>query len=84
MFSSTFPFTGRSIRTVRKDKQALVVFKEIGLEVNADKTKYMVTSRHQIARQNQNITRVNKSLEKLEQFKCVGTILTFKIPFMTM
>jgi hypothetical protein len=83
MFSNTFPFIGRSIRTVRKDTQALVAFKEIGLEINAEKTKYMVTSRHQIARQNQNITRVNKSLEKLEQFKCVGTTLTFEIPFMT-
>jgi len=36
----------------------------------------MAMSRQQIARQTQNITRGNKSLEKLEQFKCLGTNLT--------
>ena len=36
---------GRSIRTVKENAEALVVAtKEIGLEVNADKTKYMVMS----------------------------------------
>ena len=34
---------GRSVQTVKKNTEALVVAsKEIGLEVNADKTKYMV------------------------------------------
>jgi hypothetical protein len=50
---------------VRKDTEALVSIKENGLEVNAEKTKYKVMSRHQ--NQNQNIIRGNKSLEKLEQ-----------------
>ena len=36
---------GGSIRTVKENAEALVVAtKEIGLEVNADKTKYMVMS----------------------------------------
>ena len=36
---------GRSIRTIKEKTEALVVAgKEIGLEVNADKTKYMVKS----------------------------------------
>jgi len=43
----------------------------------------MVMSRHQIARQNQNITRGNKSFEKLDQFRCLGITITFQIPFMT-
>jgi hypothetical protein len=80
MFSSIFAFIGRSIRTVRKDTEDLVAIKEIGLEVNAEKTKYIVTSRHQ--NQNQNTTRGNKSLENLEQFECLGTTLTFEIPLM--
>jgi hypothetical protein len=34
---------GRSVHTVKKNAEALVVAsKEIGLEVNADKPKYMV------------------------------------------
>ena len=36
---------GRSIHTVKENAEALeVATKEIGLEVNADKTKYMVMS----------------------------------------
>jgi hypothetical protein len=34
---------GRSVHTVRKNTEGLVIAsKEIGLEVNADKTKYML------------------------------------------
>jgi hypothetical protein len=56
--------------------------KDIGLEVNAEKTKYMVMSRDQNAGQNGNIQIGNESLETVEQFKYLGTILTNKIPFM--
>ena len=41
---------GGSIRTVKENAEALVAAtKEIGLEVNADKTKYTVMSREQTA-----------------------------------
>ena len=41
---------GGSVRTIKENAQALVVVnKEIGLEVNADRTKYMVMSRDQNA-----------------------------------
>jgi hypothetical protein len=43
----------KSIYTIRKNTDALlIVNKEIGLEVNAEKAKYMVMSRDQNARQN--------------------------------
>ena len=36
---------GRSVQTIKKETEALIVaFKETGLEVNADKTKYIVIS----------------------------------------
>ena len=42
---------GGSIHTVKENAEALVVAtKEMGLEVNADKTKYMVMSREQTAK----------------------------------
>ena len=41
---------GGSVHTVEENAEALVVAtKEIGLEVNADKTKYMIMSRDQNA-----------------------------------
>jgi hypothetical protein len=34
--------------TIRKDKETLIdASKEVGLEVNTEKTKYMLLSRHQ-------------------------------------
>ena len=46
--------------------------KEIGIEVNADKTKYMVMSRDQNAGQSHRIKPENISFEKVEQFKCLN------------
>jgi hypothetical protein len=47
---------GGSIHIIRKSTEALLIAsKETGLEVNAEKTKYMVMSRDQNAGQNGNI-----------------------------
>jgi hypothetical protein len=54
---------GGRVHTVKENAEALVVAtREIGLEVNADKTKYMVMSRDRNAR--------------LEEFRYLGTMLT--------
>jgi hypothetical protein len=69
-------FGGR-VHAIKKNTEALVVAsKEIGLEVNAEKTKYMVMSRNQNAGQNHNINIDDKFFERVEQFKYLGTILT--------
>jgi hypothetical protein len=58
------------IHTIRKNTEALVIAsKEIGLEVNAEKTKYMVMSWDQNSGPNLNIQISNKSFETVEQFK---------------
>jgi hypothetical protein len=61
---------GGSIHTIRENTEVLLVAsKEIGLEVNAEKTKYMVRSRDQNAGQNGYLQIGNKSFETVEQFK---------------
>jgi hypothetical protein len=53
-----------SILTIRKNTEVLVISsKELGLEVNAEKTKYVVMSLHQNSGQNVNILLGNKSIE---------------------
>jgi hypothetical protein len=47
--------------------------KEIGLEVNTDKTMYMVMSRDKNAGQSHNMKIDNKSFERVEAFKYLGT-----------
>jgi len=43
--------------------------REIGLEVNADETKYMVMSRDQNTGRNQNVKNENNSFERVEELK---------------
>ena len=50
--------------------------KEIGLEVIADKNKYMVMCRDQNSRQNHSTKVDNISVERMEEFKYLGTNLT--------
>ena len=50
VYADYFNILGGSIHTIKKNTEALLVAsKEIGLEVNADKTKHMVMSRDQNA-----------------------------------
>jgi hypothetical protein len=56
-----------------------VVSKEIGLELNADKTNNMVMSRDQNAGRNHSMKTDNTSLEMLEEIKYLGTTLTNQI-----
>jgi len=66
-----------SMHTVKKNAEALVAAtREIGLEVSADKTKYMVMSRDQNAGGIQSVRIDNSTFERVEGFKYLGTILT--------
>jgi len=73
---------GRRICTVKENAEALVVAsKEIGLEVNTDKTKYTVISRDQNAGRSHSMGTDNSSFESVEEFKYLGTMLTNKFLF---
>ena len=68
---------GANVHSIKENTEALVVTsKKTGLEVNADKTKYMVMSREQNAWQSPNMKTDNSSSERVEEFKYLGTTLT--------
>jgi hypothetical protein len=68
---------GGGVNAVKKNTEALVATtKEIGLEVNADKIKYMVMSRDQNAGRNHSIRIDNSSFERVEELRYLGTTLT--------
>jgi len=65
-----------SVYTIKGKTRALLVgSKEIGLEVNADKTKYMVITLDQNAGRSHNIKTDNSLCEWAEELKYLGTTL---------
>ena len=69
---------GGRARTVKKKAETLLnANKEVGLEENADKTKYMmVMSRDQNAIRSHSMKTGNSFLERVEQFRYLGTTLS--------
>jgi hypothetical protein len=62
---------------MKKDAETLVVdSQESGLEVNADKTKYMVMSRDQYAERSHSMKTDNSYFECVEELKYFGKSLT--------
>jgi len=67
---------GGRIHIMKKNTEALVVAsKDIGLEVNAEKTKYTVISQDQIGGRITIYKADNRSSEMLKQFKYLRTTL---------
>ena len=68
---------GGSIHTLKENAEASVAAtREIGLEINADETKYMVMSRDQNVGRNHSVRFDNSTFERMEEFKYLGTTLT--------
>jgi hypothetical protein len=73
---------GGNVHTIKENAEALfAASKEIGLEVNADRTKYVVMSRYQTAGQSHSMKIDNSSFERVEEFKYLGKFKRIKIPF---
>ena len=72
---------GGSVHTVKEKAEALIVArKEAGLEVNADKTKYMVMSRDQNEGRIHSFNIDNSSFVRVKEFRSMGTNLTNQKP----
>ncbi|KAJ4447631.1 hypothetical protein ANN_09638 [Periplaneta americana] len=68
---------GENPQTIREKTEILLeASKEIGLEVNPEKTKFMIMSRDENVVRNGNIKIGNLSFEEVEKFKYLGATVT--------
>jgi hypothetical protein len=70
---------GDNINTTKENTETLIdASKEVGLEINIKKSKYMLISRNQNAVQYRDIKTANRSFENVSQFKYWGMTVTNK------
>jgi hypothetical protein len=68
---------GDSVNTINENSETLLeASRDIGLEVNAEKTKYMIMSRYLNPGRNQIIRIANQSFEMVAEFKYLGMTVT--------
>jgi ribosomal protein S2 len=68
---------GDNIDTINKNMETLIdASKEVGLEVNTEKTKCVLLSRHQNARKNHHMKMANRCFENVAKFRYLGTTIT--------
>jgi hypothetical protein len=62
---------------IKKNTESLTdASNEVGLEINVDKTKYMLLSRQQNVGHNRDLKIANRSFENVSQFNYFGTTVT--------
>jgi hypothetical protein len=76
-YSDVVNLLADNIETLKKNKESLIdASKEVGLEIDVEKIKYMLLSRHQNVGQNRDIKIANRSFQNVPQFKYLGTTVT--------
>jgi hypothetical protein len=70
---------GDNIDTIKKNTGTLIyASKEVGLEINVEKSKYMLLSRQQNVGQNWDKKIANRWFKNVSQFKYLGTTVIYK------
>jgi hypothetical protein len=68
---------GSSINTIKENTESLLeASRDIDLEINVEKTKYMIMSYHSNSGQKENIRTANELFECVTTFKYLGMTLT--------
>jgi hypothetical protein len=65
---------GDNIDTIKKNTEIVIDASKVGLEINVDKSKYMLLSRHQNVSQNRDIKIANRSFENVSQLSIWGRL----------
>jgi len=82
VYADDFNILGGSVHTIQKNTDVLVFgSKETGIQVIADKTKYMVMSRDQNAGRSRSIKNDNSSFEMMETVQIFGNNPNIRIVF---
>jgi hypothetical protein len=77
VYTDDINLLGDSVNTIKENTETLLeASRDIGLEINIKKTKYIIMSRHPNSGKNQNIRIANESFEKVAKFKYSGMTLT--------
>jgi hypothetical protein len=77
VYADDINLLGDSFNTIKENTKTLLeASRDIGLEINVEKTKYIIMSRHQNSGYNQNIRIANELFENVAKFKYLVKTLT--------